>query len=67
MPKRAATFELTLPPRDPGMPATLWLSSSLRTEILEGRVRPGSRLAGGEEDDDAEDQRQQPAPSQRVL
>jgi GntR family transcriptional regulator/MocR family aminotransferase len=44
MPKRTATFELTLPPRDPNSPAVLWLSSALRTEILEGRLRPGSRL-----------------------
>lgn len=44
MPKRTATFELTLPPRDSSAPAALWLSSALRTEILEGRLRPGSRL-----------------------
>ena len=44
MPKRAITFELALPPRDPGTPAGLWLCTALRAEILEGRLRPGARL-----------------------
>lgn len=44
MPKRTATFGLTLPPRDPATPAARWLSSAIRTEILDGRLRPGARL-----------------------
>ena len=44
MPKRSASFTLTLPPRDRGVPATRWLSGALRTEILDGRLRGGARL-----------------------
>ena len=44
MPKRTTALTLALPPRDPHAPAALWLSSALRTEILEGRLRPGARL-----------------------
>src|SRR5687768_4625797 len=44
MTKRTTTFTLVLPPREPGMAASLWLGSALRDEILEGRLRPGSRL-----------------------
>ncbi|HEU4642680.1 MAG TPA: PLP-dependent aminotransferase family protein [Gemmatimonadaceae bacterium] len=44
MPKRAATLPLALPPREPGTPAHRWLYGALRTEILEGRLRPGTRL-----------------------
>ena len=44
MPKATSAPILALPPRDPGEPAALWLSSALRTEILEGRLRPGARL-----------------------
>lgn len=35
-----------LPVRDPETPAYRWLYSALRTEILEGRLRPGARLPG---------------------
>src|ERR1700691_3278056 len=44
MAKRAATFELALPPRDPRISAHRWLYSALRAAILEGRLHPGSRL-----------------------
>lgn len=44
MSKRTTTFALTLPPRSPDTPAYRWLCSVLRTEILEGRLRPGARL-----------------------
>jgi GntR family transcriptional regulator/MocR family aminotransferase len=44
VPKRTAAYTLALPPRDPGTPAYLWLCAALRTEILEGRLRPGARL-----------------------
>ena len=46
MPRQTDTFELMLPPRDPAMAARQWLYSSLRAEILEGRLRPGARLPG---------------------
>ena len=45
MAKRSATFELALPPRDPRLSAYRWLYSALRAAILEGRLRPGSRLS----------------------
>ncbi len=35
-----------LPVREPGIPVYRWLYSSVRTEILEGRRRPGARLPG---------------------
>jgi GntR family transcriptional regulator/MocR family aminotransferase len=44
MAKRAATFDLLLPPRDSGTPAFRWLYTALRAEILEGHLHPGSRL-----------------------
>src|SRR5271165_2072462 len=44
MVKLATAFELVLPPRDAGVPAYRWLYTSLRAEILEGRLRPGTRL-----------------------
>ena len=44
MPKAISAPILALPPRTPGEPAAAWLSSALRQEILEGRLRPGSRL-----------------------
>jgi GntR family transcriptional regulator/MocR family aminotransferase len=64
MPKRAPGLDLTLPPpseshRDPrdgtlggafpARPAYRWLYSALRTEILEGRLRPGARLPASRE------------------
>lgn len=44
MPKTTSAPILALASREPGEPAALWLSSALRTEILEGRLRPGARL-----------------------
>jgi GntR family transcriptional regulator / MocR family aminotransferase len=44
MPKRVTAFELILSTRDPEMPAYRWIYGALRTDILEGRLRPGSRL-----------------------
>ena len=44
MARRASTFELILPPRPAGTPSFHWLRNSLRTEILSGRLDPGSRL-----------------------
>ena len=44
MTKLPTTFELTLPPREPSVPAYRWLYASLRTEILSGRLRAGTRL-----------------------
>ncbi len=46
MAKRTTAFELMLPLRESGTPAHRWLYSALRTEILEGRLRPGARLPG---------------------
>lgn len=42
--KRAGSFELVLPSREPGAPARRWLYGALRTAILHGRLRPGTRL-----------------------
>jgi GntR family transcriptional regulator / MocR family aminotransferase len=44
MAKRAATFELALPSRDPRISAYRWLYSALRAAILEGRLHPSARL-----------------------
>ena len=44
MPKRTNAFELTLPLRDTETSAYLWLYEALRSEILDGRLGPGSRL-----------------------
>ncbi len=44
MPKRATSFPLTFPLRTAKASAHRWLYESLRTEILEGRLRPGVRL-----------------------
>jgi GntR family transcriptional regulator/MocR family aminotransferase len=44
MPKRTTTLPISLPHRGAGEPAARWLGSALRTEILEGRLRPGARL-----------------------
>ena len=44
MPKRVTAFELILPGREPETPVYRWIYAALRTEILEGRLRPGSRL-----------------------
>jgi GntR family transcriptional regulator/MocR family aminotransferase len=44
MAKKSSSVELLLPPRDRGQTAYRWLSISLRAAILEGRLRPGTRL-----------------------
>jgi GntR family transcriptional regulator / MocR family aminotransferase len=44
MPKRVTAFELMLPARASETPAYRWIYAALRTEILEGRLRRGSRL-----------------------
>jgi GntR family transcriptional regulator / MocR family aminotransferase len=44
MPKRSTSLALALPPRGSGAPAARWLTGALRSEILEGRLRPGARL-----------------------
>jgi len=44
MAKRTSGFDLALAPRDAKTPAYLWLYDTLRIEILEGRLRPGTRL-----------------------
>src|SRR4051812_24967677 len=44
MAKKTGGFDLALPARDAKIPAYLWLYSSLRAEILQGRLRPGTRL-----------------------
>ncbi len=44
MTKRATAFPLVLLPRRSGTSAYRWLYASLRTEILEGRLRSGARL-----------------------
>src|SRR5580704_3232218 len=44
MTKRVTTFGLVLPPRRSGTAAFRWLYASLRTEILEGRLRSGAKL-----------------------
>ena len=44
MAKRISSFQLSLPPRSRGTPAYRWLYSSLRNDILSGRLRPGARL-----------------------
>ncbi len=46
MAKQTTSFELMLPARGPGTPAYQWLCAAVRAEILEGRLRPGSRLPG---------------------
>jgi GntR family transcriptional regulator / MocR family aminotransferase len=44
MAKNSTGFDLALPSRDAKTPAYLWLYGALRAEILEGRLRPGTRL-----------------------
>jgi GntR family transcriptional regulator/MocR family aminotransferase len=44
MARGATTFELALPGRDRAVPAYRWLYESLRSDILNGRLRPGTRL-----------------------
>jgi GntR family transcriptional regulator / MocR family aminotransferase len=44
MSKRPGAFELPLPPRMPGTPAYRWLYTTLRQSVLEGRLKPGTRI-----------------------
>ena len=44
MPRRPSTFELPLPPRDRRSPTYRWLYAALRDRILDGHLRPGTRL-----------------------
>ena len=44
MTKRPTPFGLLLPSREPGVPAYRWLYAAMRAEILNGRLRPGTRL-----------------------
>jgi len=44
MPKRTTSFVLTLSSKNSKTSAYRWLYESLRGEILEGRLRPGTRL-----------------------
>lgn len=44
MPKKNVTPALALPPRGAEPSATRWLAAALRTEILDGRLRPGARV-----------------------
>ena len=44
MPKTVSTFELTMNSRPQNQTLTRWLYGELRTAILEGRLRPGTRL-----------------------
>lgn len=44
MTKRATAFPLVLPPRSSESGAGRWLYAALRSEILEGRLPPGTRL-----------------------
>jgi GntR family transcriptional regulator / MocR family aminotransferase len=42
--KRPTTFEYLLPQKQPKMPVYRWLYTSLRAQILDGRLRPGARI-----------------------
>lgn len=44
MAKRSADLGFVLPPRDSKVSAYRWLYAALRREILDGRLRPGTRL-----------------------
>lgn len=44
MAKRSASYELALPHPHSDVPAYQWLYEGVRSEILGGRLRPGSRL-----------------------
>jgi len=44
MPKRTTVFQLTLAPPSGEAPAYRWLYSAIRSQILEGRLRPGAQL-----------------------
>lgn len=44
MSKKSASYELALPQRNPRVPAYQWLYEAVRSGILGGRLRPGTRL-----------------------
>src|ERR1700745_3594387 len=44
MPKKSASYELALTHRDSRAPPYHWLYEAIRSEILSGRLRPGTRL-----------------------
>src|SRR4051794_18542621 len=44
MPKIISSFELTLETRPPQQALTSWLYAQLRVAIVDGRLRPGTRL-----------------------
>ena len=44
MAKKSASYELTLPRPSSDVPAYQWLYEAVRSEILAGRLRPGTRL-----------------------
>src|SRR3954470_19436946 len=44
MPKAISSFELTLEDRPQGQTLTGWIYAQLRLAIIEGRLRPGTRL-----------------------
>jgi GntR family transcriptional regulator/MocR family aminotransferase len=44
MAKKSASYELTLPHPNLDVPAYQWLYEAVRSEILGGRLRPGTRL-----------------------
>jgi len=44
MPKGASSLELTLNERPPHLALTRWLHDELRRAVLDGRLRPGTRL-----------------------
>src|SRR6185436_19322266 len=44
MSRRIDRIALSLPPRHAGASAHRWLCSALRSAILDGRLKPGSRL-----------------------
>jgi GntR family transcriptional regulator / MocR family aminotransferase len=44
MAKKSASYELALPHPNPDIPAYQWLYEAVRSEILRGRLRPGTRL-----------------------
>ncbi len=49
MTRSASSFELVLPPRPEAVPSFHWLRNALRTEILNNRIMPGSKLPASRE------------------
>jgi len=49
MPKRASSFPVALPHSRGESPAYRWLYSAIRTQILKGQLRPGTRLPSSRE------------------